>query len=68
MSFASEVISSMDASVTTTDSLPETEGETRRSSRSSLRAGVGFGFTVSGRFMSILLGASSLGALVVWSF
>ena len=50
--------------VTATDSLPENEGETRRSPGGSLRTGLGFGFTGSGRFMSILLGASGLGALL----
>lgn len=68
MSRAFKVISSTAASVTGTDSLTENEGETRCSPGCSLRTGLGFGFTGSGRFMSILLGTSRLGALVVWSF
>ena len=68
MSSAFELIYSTGASVTTTDSLPENEGETRCSTGSSLATGLGFGFTSGEKFKSILFGASSLGALTVWSF
>ena len=55
-------------SVTATDSFSENEGETRCCPRSSLATGLGFGFTRDEKSKSILLGASALGALIVWSF
>ena len=68
MSRALAVISSMEASATATDCLPENEGETRCSPWSSLQPGLGFGSGGRWRFMSILFGASSLAAFVEWSF
>ena len=68
MSCTFELISSKGASVTTTDSLAENEKETSCCPRISLATGVGFGFTRHEKFKSILFGASTSGALMVWSF